>query len=96
MIVPVYNVLPYLGQTLDSVLAQTYRNLEIIVVDDGSTDDSGELCDEYTRRGARLTVVHQENRGLSVARNVCIDQTTGDWILFLDSDDWNVNRDNLD
>lgn len=79
VIVPVHEVLPYLGQALDSFVAQTYRDLEVIVVDDGSTDGSGELCDEYALGNGRLAAIHQENRGLSAARNNAgIDRATGD------------------
>ena len=87
MVVPVYNVRPYLVEALDSVLAQTYRNLEVIVVDDGSTDGSGEVCDDFAERDSRFRVIHQENRGLSMARNVGLDVATGEAIAFLDSDD---------
>lgn len=88
IIVPVYNVLPYLRQALDSAVSQTYCNLEILVVNDGSTDGSEEICDEYAVCDPRVRVVHQENRGLSAARNAGIDLATGDYLLFLDSDDW--------
>ena len=86
VIIPVYNVAPFLREALDSVLAQTYKQLEILVVDDGSTDGSSRICDEY-RKDSRVTVIHQENHGLSHARNVGLDRMTGEVVCFLDSDD---------
>ena len=86
VIVPVYNVEKYLRQCLDSVINQTYSDLEILIVDDGSTDSSGAICDEY--KDERFQVYHTENRGLSAARNYAIDRAHGDYIAFLDSDDW--------
>ena len=90
VIVPVYNVEKYLRQCLDSIINQTYRNLEIILVDDGSTDSSGIICDEYAQIDARIKVIHKENGGLSSARNAGLDVCTsgGDFIAFVDSDDW--------
>lgn len=88
VIVPVYNVKPYLRKCLDSVVGQTYRNLEILIVDDGSTDGSGSICDEYTSDDNRVRVIHQINKGLSEARNSGIDIATGEYILFVDGDDW--------
>ncbi len=88
VIIPVYRVEPYLRQCLDSVINQTYRNLEIILVDDGSPDKCGEICDEYARRDERIVVIHQENGGLSCARNKALDAATGEYIGFVDSDDW--------
>lgn len=87
IIVPVYNVKPFLTESLDSVVHQTYTNLEIIVVDDGSTDGSETICDEYARIDKRVRVIHQDNHGLSTARNVGINLASGDTIVFLDSDD---------
>lgn len=87
IIVPVYNVEDYLNNTLTSIVSQTYRNLEIILVDDGSTDSSGAMCDEWATKDPRIRVIHQENNGLSCARNVGLDFSTGEFILFSDSDD---------
>lgn len=88
VIVPVYNVEPYVRKCLDSIINQTYRDLEILVVDDGSTDRSGEICDEYVKQDERVQVFHTENKGLSAARNLGLDKATGEWIGFVDSDDW--------
>ena len=87
MIVPVYNVEKYLPQCIDSILAQTYTDFELIIVDDGSTDRSGQICDEYKDKDSRVYVVHQENRGVSAARNAGIDMAKGEYIAFVDSDD---------
>lgn len=88
VIIPVYNVEKYLHRCLDSVIAQTYQNLEIICVDDGSIDDSGKICDQYAVRDARIKVIHQENQGLSAARNKGLDAAEGEYIAFVDSDDY--------
>lgn len=88
VIVPIYNVEKYLRQCLDSIVNQTYRNLEIILVDDGSPDRCGIICDEYAGRDARITVIHKENAGVSAARNDGIDLACGKWALFVDPDDW--------
>ena len=88
VIVPVYKVEEYLGRCVDSLLAQTYDNLEIILVDDGSPDGCGAICDDYARRDARVRVTHKENGGLSSARNAGIDVARGDYLGFVDSDDW--------
>lgn len=87
IIIPVYNVAPYLHECLNSVLAQTCPDWETVCVDDGSTDGSGEILDEYAARDRRVSVVHQQNRGVSVARNVAIERATGEWIFCLDADD---------
>ncbi len=87
IIIPVYNVEKYLAKCLDSVLNQTYKNLEIILVDDGSKDNSGAICDEYAKRDNRIIVVHQKNSGVSKARNLGMSMATGDYIGFIDSDD---------
>ena len=88
VIIPVYNVKPYLQQCLDSVIWQTYEELEIIIVDDGSTDGSDVICDVYRELDRRVQVIHQANLGLSAARNAGLDVATGDYIMFVDSDDW--------
>ena len=88
VIVPVYNVKPYLSDCLDSIVAQTYADLEIILVDDGSTDGSGELCDQYAKRDGRVRVIHQKNSGVSAARNAGLAASTGGYIGFVDADDW--------
>lgn len=87
VIVPVFNVEEYLEEALDSLLMQTYRNLEILVVDDGSTDGSGKICDEYAKKDKRIQVIHQDNQGLSGARNTALELMSGDMVMFLDSDD---------
>jgi len=88
VIVPAYNAGKYLGFCLDTVIAQTHKNLEIIVVDDGSTDNTGKICDEYANKDSRIKVIHQENKGLSSARNAALDIMTGEYIAFIDSDDF--------
>ena len=88
VILPVYNVGNYLDRCMKSVLHQTYKNLEIILVDDGSTDSSGKLCDKYAVTDNRVSVIHQKNQGLSAARNHGIDQSKGKYITFIDSDDY--------
>lgn len=87
IIVPVYNVSRYLKTCLDSILAQSYRDYEVILVDDGSTDGSGELCDRYEEQYEAIQVIHQPNKGLSGARNTGLDHAEGEWIVFVDSDD---------
>lgn len=88
VIVPVYNVEKYLRKCLDSIIGQTYEQLEIILVDDGSDDGSGGICDEYAKRDRRIRVIHKDNGGLSSARNAGLDICTGDHITFIDSDDY--------
>jgi glycosyltransferase involved in cell wall biosynthesis len=88
IIIPVYNVDKYLDECLHSVIKQTYKNIEIILVDDGSTDKSGKICDEYTEVDSRIKLIHKTNEGVSVARNTGIELSTGEWIMFVDADDW--------
>lgn len=92
VIVPVYKVEPYLNRCVDSILRQTYQDFELILVDDGSPDRCGEICDEYARQDSRVHVIHKENGGLSDARNAGIDWVEANsdsrWLIFADSDDW--------
>lgn len=88
VIIPVYKVEKYLNRCLDSVLTQTYHNLEIILIDDGSPDNCGALCDNYAKIDSRIKVIHQVNRGQSAARNVGLENSTGEYVTFVDSDDW--------
>lgn len=88
IIVPVYNVEPYLRQSLESILHQTYSNIEILLIDDGSTDRSGEICEEYAQANSRIKVFHTKNNGLSAARNLGLQEAKGEYIGFVDSDDW--------
>ena len=88
VIVPVYNVENYLEKCLDSLINQTYKNIEIIVINDGSTDNSGEICQEYAQKDNRIVYIEKENGGLSDARNVGLDKMTGSYVTFIDSDDW--------
>ena len=88
VVVPVYNMKRYLAKCVDSLLAQTYKDYEIILVDDGSTDESGELCEQEAKRSEKIRVVHKQNGGLSSARNCGIDCAKGEHIIFPDPDDW--------
>lgn len=88
IIVPVYNVEKYLSRCVDSILQQTYKNIEVVLVDDGSTDNSGNICDLYGQKDDRIVVVHKKNGGLSSARNAGLDIAKGDYIGFIDSDDF--------
>ena len=88
IITPVYQVEQYLPQCLDSILAQTYPHWELILVDDGSKDQSGEICDEYAKKDGRIRVIHTENRGAGAARNTGFAHATGEYVVFVDSDDY--------
>ena len=88
IIIPVYNVVQYLPHCLDSILPQIGQDDEVLLIDDGSTDGSELICDEYARRDGRVRVFHQKNKGASAARNVGLDYSKGEWIVFVDSDDW--------
>lgn len=87
IIVPVYNVEKYLPRCLDSIIRQTFKDWECLVIDDGSTDTSGAICDEYARKDNRIKVFHKENGGVSTARNLGLDNACGEWIAFCDGDD---------
>lgn len=95
VIIPIYKVENYLCQCVDSVINQTYKNLEIILIDDGSPDRCPEICDEYAKKDSRIKVIHKPNGGLSDARNVGLDNSTGDYVMFIDSDDFWNNTDDL-
>lgn len=92
VVVPVYKAEAYITRCIESILAQTYNNLELILVDDGSPDQSGRICDEYTEIDCRVKVIHTPNQGVSCARNTGIDHATGDYLMFVDSDDWILNN----
>ena len=87
IVVPVYNVEKYISDCLDSLISQTYKNIEIILVDDGSTDMSGAICDRYTALDARIKVIHKQNEGLGFARNTGLEVAQGKFVAFIDSDD---------
>lgn len=94
VIVPIYNVENYLRRCLDSILAQSYKDYELILVDDGSTDNSGKICDEYAKKNKKIIVIHKPNGGLSDARNTGIKKAKGEFITYVDSDDW-IHKDFL-
>ncbi len=92
IIVPVYKVEKYLQRCLDSIISQTFTDWECILIDDGSPDNSGKICDEYAEKDKRFRVIHQENAGVSAARNAGLDCAGGEWVTFVDSDDWVENE----
>lgn len=87
IIIPIYNASKYLNRCLDSIIGQSYSNWECILIDDGSVDDSGRICDEYVKKDHRFRVIHKENGGVSTARNVGINDSEGEWLYFCDADD---------
>ena len=93
VIIPVFNVEAYLPMCIESVLSQTFKNLEVILIDDGSTDTSGQICDNYAMRDSRIRVFHKKNEGQSIARNLGLEQSRGKYILYLDSDDCYIESD---
>lgn len=88
VVIPAYNLAPYLERCIDSILNQTYKDFEILLVDDGSTDETGDLCDKLALRDSRIRVFHKENGGVSSARNMALDNAKGDMISIIDGDDW--------
>lgn len=92
IIVPVYNVERYLSRCIESLINQTYSNIEILLIDDGSSDQSPEICDEYSKKYGNIVVYHKKNGGLSDARNYGLERASGEYILFVDSDDY-INKD---
>lgn len=94
LIVPVYNVAPYLHRCINSILEQSYQNIEILLINDGSTDNSAFICQEYAEKDSRIRVIHQSNQGPSAARNTGISAAKGDYIAFIDSDDF-IEKDYL-
>ena len=92
VIVPVYNVKKYLIECLNSILSQTFTDFELILVNDGSTDNCGEICDKYASQDSRVVVIHKENGGLSSARNSGLEYASGKYITFIDSDDYYTNE----
>ena len=95
VIVPVYNVEKYLPECIESVLNQSFGDFELILVDDGTKDNSGVICDEYAQKDARVKVIHQDNAGQAVARNTGTDIAQGEYIIYLDSDDYICDSDFL-
>ena len=88
IVIPVYNIERYLNKCLDSIINQSFKDFELILINDGSTDNSGEICDHYAQKDSRVKVIHKDNGGVSSARNIGLDQAKGEWITFVDSDDW--------
>ena len=88
IIVPVYKAEKYLNRCIDSILAQTFIDWELLLIDDGSPDKSGEICDEYSKKDQRIKVFHKSNGGVSSARNLGLDHVKGQWITFIDADDY--------
>ncbi|HHY83212.1 MAG TPA: glycosyltransferase [Clostridiales bacterium] len=88
IIVPVYNAAPFIEKCINSLLEQTHKDIEVLIIDDGSTDNSGAICEEMAKKDNRVVYIRQENQGVSVARNTGLDKARGEWITFVDSDDW--------
>ena len=91
IIVPVYKAELFLPRCIDSILTQTFTDFELLLIDDGSPDNSGSICDEYALKDKRIRVFHKENGGVSSARNLGLDNAKGEWITFIDADDWISN-----
>lgn len=94
IITPVYNVEKYLSRCIDSIIAQSFQDWELLLIDDGSSDNSGKICDEYAKKDLRIEVFHKQNGGVSSARNIGLDNSIGEWLMFVDADDW-LNKDAL-
>ena len=88
VLIPAYNVESYLSRCIDSVLSQSFNDFEVILIDDGSSDSTGKICDEYANKDSRIKVFHQKNQGISATRNLCLKYASGEYIQFVDSDDW--------
>lgn len=91
IIIPVYNAASYLDKCIESILHQKYKDFELLLINDGSTDNSGDICDAFALKDNRISVFHQQNQGVSAARNLGIEQAKGEWLQFIDSDDWIEN-----